>query len=388
MNLSKDYSNVAILSHYWKRHKSGIAPIDVTRDYFLPKVKRLLTIEHPFPSSGNSESIINFYEDGVLKKSYVYNLPNTGNYLPYIWHVLVTIYVMIKFIRLRFEIIIAINNLLVFSVIWLKLFGRVNNLIYYTIDYLENRFGNKLVNYIYHSLDKFACKLADKTWVVVERQIEVRKNKKIINDLKKISVVPMAFDQSKHLQTRVSNIDMNRIVYVGTLLEKQGIQIIIDSLPILIRRFKNISLHIIGFGDYEDKLKEQVSRLKLSNQVKFYGYIGDKEQIDKILSYSAVGVATYVPNSDNFTYFADPSKVKVYLSCGLPVLLTDVPALATTIAKTKSGIVVDYKVDSVVSAITSLLTNTKAYQMYKKAAISLGKSFGKELVLGKAISEL
>jgi len=69
MKISNSES-ILILSHFYRRALYGGGPPQEIRDYFLPKVRRIYYIEHPFPYSKEHRSFLTVYENGKIK-----NLP-------------------------------------------------------------------------------------------------------------------------------------------------------------------------------------------------------------------------------------------------------------------------------------------------------------------------
>src|SRR5262249_43330397 len=119
----------------------------------------------------------------------------------------------------------------------------------------------------------------------------------------------------------------HQILFLGHLLEKQGVQIVLDALPSVIKKIPTVHFIIAGGGEYLTTLQDQVSQLSLAKYVSFTGWIKERKQIDRMMSESAIAVATYKPEKKqlyNFTYYADPTKLKDYLSAGLPIILTDI----------------------------------------------------------------
>lgn len=51
----------------------------------------------------------------------------------------------------------------------------------------------------------------------------------------------------------------------------------------------------------------------------------------EMIAKSCVAIAPYVKKLDTWTYYGDPGKVKTYLSCGAPVILTKLPWNASEI---------------------------------------------------------
>ena len=115
------------------------------------------------------------------------------------------------------------------------------------------------------------------------------------------------------------------------------------------------------------------------------GYIKDHKDVEKILSKSTVAVATYKPDPESFTYFADPGKIKNYLACGLPVFLTDVPSIAKKLEKEKCGIICSYNEVDVGKKIINLLSDKKKLDLYSTNAKKFAKDFDWNIIFEKAL---
>ena len=97
-----------------------------------------------------------------------------------------------------------------------------------------------------------------------------------------------------------------------------------------------------------------------------------------MMSESAIAVATYKPEKKqlyNFTYYADPTKLKDYLSAGLPLILTDISYNSLEIATKKCGILVQYDKNDIAKAIVKILTNKKVLDEYRNNALVYAKEF-------------
>src|SRR5450755_4442805 len=64
-------------------------------------------------------------------------------------------------------------------------------------------------------------------------------------------------------------------------------------------------------------------------------------QLAALIAGSSIALAPYRATADNFTRFADPSKVKGYLAAGLPTLVTDVPPNARELERCGGAKVID-----------------------------------------------
>jgi glycosyltransferase involved in cell wall biosynthesis len=302
----------------------------------------------------------------------------------YIMDAFITFYFLL-IARTCFDLCIALDNLNTISVLPFKKMGAIKTLVFYTIDYIPARFKNKTLNSLYHLIDKIACYNADAIWVLSERMIEERKNNGV--DLKKSAksiLLPMGANLSRIKIFPTEKINIHDIVYVGHLLEKQGVQLVLETLPKIIPRIPDLRFIIIGQGEYEQKLKILAKKLKIEDHVTFMGFVENHEDVEQILCKSAIGIAPYVISPDNYTLYTDPGKPKLYLGCGLPVVITKVPAIARVIQRKKAGIMINYDTTSLENALT-LLFNDDNYQFYRKNAISLSKEYNTESLIARAL---
>lgn len=67
------------------------------------------------------------------------------------------------------------------------------------------------------------------------------------------------------------------LLYVGRLTEKKGVSYLIDAMQLITREIPATKLLIIGSGELEQRLKEQVTVLDLNEHVLFAGSLPNKE---------------------------------------------------------------------------------------------------------------
>ncbi len=72
-------------------------------------------------------------------------------------------------------------------------------------------------------------------------------------------------------RTVVEKENNKTILHVARLTEKKGTKYLIDAFAIIHKKIKEIKLIIIGTGDLENELKEQVKKLNLDKDVVFLG---------------------------------------------------------------------------------------------------------------------
>jgi glycosyltransferase involved in cell wall biosynthesis len=190
----------------------------------------------------------------------------------------------------------------------------------------------------------------------------------MINNETKPIIIPIG--------TNVRNIKISQrkkliIGFMGMLKFPQGVDMIIDCLPELIKQIPNVHIEIIGSGPEEHRLKMKAR--KHHKSITFYGFKENQNEIEKIIRRWSIGTATYVPAESNESYWGDPSKIKVYLSQAVPVITTNVSYFAFELKKARAGIIVPYgDTQSFIIAIKDIL---KKKTMYQKNALTLAQKY-------------
>jgi len=247
-----------------------------------------------------------------------------------------------------------------------------------------------LLNYFYHKLEIYCVVHSDETWNVSPRIAQGREKLFNLSEKKYLQkVVPIGVWNETIKKIQFNRIKRHQIVFLGHLLKKQGVQVVLESIPIIIQQIPDFKFIILGGGEYQADLQELSSKLQIEKYVEFKGWIKDRKEIDGILGVSALAVAVYKPEEDNlsnFTYYADPTKIKDYLANGLPVILTNVPYNAYELEERRCGIVVEYRKEKVSKAIISLLKNQEKLKIYRQNAFSYAKEFDWNSIFFKTLN--
>jgi glycosyltransferase involved in cell wall biosynthesis len=172
---------------------------------------------------------------------------------------------------------------------------------------------------------------------------------------------------------------------MGHLLEKQGVQLAIRALPTVLRRIPEARLKIIGGGRYRAPLEQLAHDLGVASHCDFRGKIEDPRELEDEVARSAVAVAPYVASLDTWTRYADPGKVKTYLACGVPVLVTDVPWNAREIEARGCGRVVGENVDEIAGEIVNMMEEGTNRAMRARAR-EYAATFGWRAIFAEALA--
>lgn len=99
-----------------------------------------------------------------------------------------------------------------------------------------------------------------------------------------------------------------------------NIDLIIEAFArfVSLRPHSQARLHLLGGGPMEPVLQERVASLRLLQQVRFHGRVGDQAMVDAI---QRARVSVSVPASD-----ATSVSVLESMACGLPIIASDLPA--------------------------------------------------------------
>lgn len=99
-----------------------------------------------------------------------------------------------------------------------------------------------------------------------------------------------------------------------------NIDLIIEAFArfVSLRPHSQARLHLLGGGPMDSVLQERVASLRLLQQVRFHGRVGDQAMVDAI---QRARVSVSVPASD-----ATSVSVLESMACGLPIIASDLPA--------------------------------------------------------------
>lgn len=343
---------------------------------FGPRSEKSITIE-VVDSNKNvmkKSSLIRFYRPETLSfiKDFVYSLLYGFRYAK------------------NSDYFIATDNLLVLSGLLLKKIGLVKKVIYVIIDYTPVRYGNKILNNIYFFLDKIAGHNCDQIWPLNEAMVKGRfRDGKM--DEKKVDYIEVPFGNHSLLRKpedyRIGT--RKRIIFFGAIVKNKGADLFVPIAKALIRKgFSDFKFVFVGGGEV-DCLGNEVFSNGLGEYFEIHGRIDDDKEVEKIMLGCGVAIAPYYPEDrNNFSYYADPGKIKFYLGCGLPIVITDVPPIAKEIEKRKCGLIAGYDSEDFASKIMEICNNEEKYAEFKGNSISFGREFDWKNIFNRLMEKI
>lgn len=373
--------NIVIASHVLA---SG--PALELENYLIGKASSVAFVGHPFMDRSDKASFYRLHKGKTLvfeRQGANWSLPEP---LMRLKEALFTLGCLLLR-KEKIDLYIGSDNYLAFLGLVLKKIGKVDDVILYTIDYVPQRFKNKILNWLYHFFDSYCLKNCKVVWNVSEKIAEAREEFDGLIRSKCVPqiLVPLGIWYDRIPRISVAKRDKNTIVFMGHVLKKQGLDVVFNALPLIRKKIPSVRLVVVGKGPYLEELKKLSRVLGVSRIIDFKGYIEDHRDVEEIIAQSTVAVATYVPDPESFTYFADPGKIKNYLAAGLPVFITDVPAIAKVLDEKKCGVICEYDGHDLSEKIIKLLKNKRMLSLYSKRAAAFAKDFDWNSIFKKAL---
>lgn len=272
--------------------------------------------------------------------------------------------------------------------IFLRSFLKLQKLVFLTIDFVPQRFSAAWLNSLYITIDRFCINKADQTWNPSPRMMEGRE--KVWGYPKsmraKQSSFPFGIWLDKPPEPKLKS-KTPLLLFSGHLLPKQGVQLAISALPTIIKKIPNLHFSVVGAGEYETELKKLAQDLHVSSYITFHGRTDNKAYF-KLLRQAWLGLSTFDPKLDTFSYYADPAKIKMYLGSGLPVILTDIPYIAKEIQASQAGAIVPYDAKQFAKVVINLLKDKQLLCRYSQNAWKMAQKYDWDKVLGNQLSQL
>lgn len=167
---------------------------------------------------------------------------------------------------------------------------------------------------------------------------------------KKIYVLPNGIDYQKFIKSKDFNrFSNNKPIIIGTIcrLERQkGISYLLLAMKIILAKFPDVQLEIVGDGTLSGELKDFSRKLGISNSVIFFGKFAD-----------------VIPFYKKMNVFVLPSLYEGFgivlleaMAAGVPIVATNVDGIKEVVIDGVSGILVPPKnPEAIASAVTKII---------------------------------
>lgn len=272
----------------------------------------------------------------------------------------------------------------------LRRLRKVDRVVYYIMDYGEVRFQNKLLNWLFHKMDHAACRRADVIWNLHPAMQETRGRLGL--DLARSApalTVPIGTDFQDIPRLADDKVARRRLVYLGMISENTGTPLLFSALPRIFERFPDATLEVIGTGPLKEHFERHVEQRGFADRVHFHGVLSDRD-VELTMVECAIGIAPYEDRAEskvNLKKYTDPTKPRMYMACGLPVVITRVPPIARDIEDREAGIAIPYDEDALVDAVDRLLSDDALWSRARANAANLAQSYAWAPIYDRAFAD-
>ena len=280
-------------------------PAQALRDYLVSRRARVVTIFHPLtPEQGTTHAITTYVdtrEVGLRMISLPVRPPLS--------------FALDLFIPLQPQPVDAwfgFNPLACARGLIARKQGRASVVVLWSVDFIPERFGSgTLATRVYDRVDQLCCERADAR---VELSPEARDARNRRHNLRSKAscahVVPMGAWLDRVSTTAVDGFRARSVVFLGHLVARQGVDLLLEAIARLVSRDGRITAHIIGTGPLEADVRERAQALGIQRNVRFHGFVEDHREIERILASGSIAVAPYRLGA-TFTRYADPESSRL-----------------------------------------------------------------------------
>lgn len=183
-----------------------------------------------------------------------------------------------------------------------------------------------------------------------------------------LATVYLAVNHSLFRRTGVAKSDTPLIGCFGRLKRYKGVDIILRSLPSVLKEVPNLKVLVVGDGDDRSRLERLAIALKLEQVVTFTGYLPEQEMVE-LLQKVWFNIAASI--KEGWGLIATEAN-----ACGTPVIASNVPGLRDSVRDGKTGLLYPYgDVDALTASIVRLLRDTNLRDELGRNALAYAAEF-------------
>jgi glycosyltransferase involved in cell wall biosynthesis len=357
-------------------------PAQALRDYLVPRASSVVAVFHPLTREQGTKHVVGEYTAGRQVRTRSISLPLRPPLS----------FASDPFIPLRMPVVdlwFGFNPLACARGLAARKLARAERVVLWSVDFVPARFGRTPLTRLYDRLDQLCCTRADVRVELSATARDARNRRHALEDgVVPTHVVPMGAWLSRVPKSSGDAFVRRRVVFLGHLVPRQGVAVLLEALWQLDRRGASVETDIIGDGPLLGELQAHAARLAIDARVRFHGFVEDHRRVEELLAGAALAVAPYEPSPDSFTRYADPGKLKAYLAAGLPIVLTAVPPISAELAEHAGAELVPFDAGALADAIERGLGSPERWRERRRAALSYAERFDWDTLFGAFLDEL
>jgi glycosyltransferase involved in cell wall biosynthesis len=162
-----------------------------------------------------------------------------------------------------------------------------------------------------------------------------------------------------------------RLINVARQEMAKGAGTVIQSLPLLARRFSNVIFEVVGDGPAIPEFRRLAQELGVADHVRFAGKLGHEEVMHRLQTASLFVFPT--TSSEGF-----PKAVLEALASGLPVVATRVSVLPQLLGNGCGVLVDEATPEAVACGVEQALSDPAQYEAMSRKAIETARQYSLE----------
>jgi glycosyltransferase involved in cell wall biosynthesis len=178
---------------------------------------------------------------------------------------------------------------------------------------------------------------------------------------KKIAVIGNGVDEKTFVPIQNDKKKENYILYTGIFRPRKGLFDLINCAEHVIKEYPEIKFILTGRGILREKLKKEIQLRGLQKNITFLGYVSRKKLVETYQNATVHVIPSH--------YEGLPTVLLEAMSCGLPVVATDIGGNNEVISTGVNGFLVPPKCPEIMArSILKLLYNPSLREQIGQAA--------------------
>ena len=204
-------------------------------------------------------------------------------------------------------------------------------------------------------IEKICVRFINYIWVVVkenkERLLKLGVPAKKIGVVSNTPILNSLPNKKNDKLARYKTKEKFVALYVGNVTKLRGLELILLSIPHILKKDINIEMVIVGDGPDRPRLENLIYQLHIDKVVRFTGWI-DSKNIPDIIKKCDIGLIPH--HLTELTQTTIPNKLFDYMREGKPVLSTNMRPVRKVIEETKCGFIISNNPKKIASLILKL----------------------------------
>jgi len=197
----------------------------------------------------------------------------------------------------------------------------------------------------------------------------------------RFALVPFGVDE-KLFTPAPEQTHSTRVLYVGNMGDAHALRPFIEAFQQLPPTYM---LEFIGDGKRRNELEALTSKLDLTDQISFVGFV-ERTEVASRLQQSALSI---VPLQENLQLdYARPNKLLESMAVGTPYVASDVREIQQVTDESGAGIVVSNDPDEIAAAIKKLVSDPEQREKMGNSAVDYIDSHHRWPLLGERVTNL